>query len=211
MAKRRGRPLLIVLVLLVALSMACCCGCAGFWHFLPDIFVAAFTEEGPLKAPVVDPDPEVGDRLERAFAAGGPVQVTGEEIVQLVEPWNEEELYAFWVDVRPDDTVDFALSVHFPEIDRFLNVQVQSGFEMERGWFTDFTVEEMKLGTWDLGQYVRGQQLAENANQSMANQRSQDPDVARALDQIDHLWLEDGALWVELAPDGWDELRRMRQ
>ena len=150
-----------------------------------------------------------GNRIE--IQSGGPVRITGEEIVQLVEPWEEEDLYAFWVDVRPDDTVDFALSAHFPEIDRFLNLTAQAGFEMEHGWFTDFTVEELKLGDWDLGQYTRGQQLAENANQSMANQRSQDPDVARALDQIDHLWIEDGAIWVELAPDGWEELMRARQ
>ncbi len=209
--KKRGRWLLITLVLMVLLSMACCCGCAGFWHFLPQMAIAAFTEEGPLKTPVVDPDPGVGERLERAFQAGGPVRITGEEMVQLVEPWEDEELYALWVDVRPDDTVDFALSVHFDDIDRYLNLQMKGGFELEHGWFTDFTMEELQLGPWDIGQYTKGQQLADQANQSMANQRAQDPQVARSLDQIERVWIEDGAIWIELADGGWEELGRMRR
>jgi hypothetical protein len=208
--KKNRRWLLIMLVVAVLGSMACCCGCAGFWHFLPDMLVAAFTEEGPLKAPVVDPDPDVGPRLERAFADGEQVSVTGDELVQLVEPWEEEELYAFWVGVHPDDTVELALSVHIPDIDRFLNVQVRAGLAIEHGWFSHFVIDEMVVSGWDAGQYMRGEQLAEQANRSMADQRAQKPEVAMAMDQIEALWIADGAIHIQLEPGGYELIKGMR-
>ncbi len=209
--KKNFRWVLVLLVLAMLGSLACCCGCAGLWHFLPDMLIAAFTEEGPLKAPVVDPDPTVGPRLERTLAAGEPVAITGEDFVQLVEPWEDEELYAFWVDVRPDDNVELALSVYIADIDRFLNIQAVGAMEIEHGWFTSFTCEEAELSGWELGQYVRGEQLAEHANRSAADQRSQDPQVAEMLDQIEHLWIADGAVHLQLAPGGWETWKRSRQ
>jgi hypothetical protein len=208
--KKNRRWLLLILALMVLTSMACCCGCAGFWHFLPDMLVAAFTEEGPLKAPVVDPDPDVAVRLERAFSAGGEVVVTGEELVQLVAPWEEEELYAFWVQVHEDDTVELALSVHLADIDRFLNVQGRGGVEIAHGWFAHFTMDQLVVAGWDVGQYTRGQQLAEQANRSMADQRAQEPGLAEAMDQIERLWLEDGALHIQLEPGGYEVWKGMR-
>ncbi len=202
--KKRLLWLWILLVLALMGSLAMCCGCGGLVYFLPDMLVQAFTESGPLKAPVTDPDPTVGPRLERAFEQGGTVRVTGEELVQLVEPWEEDEIYAFWIDVREDDNIDFALSVYFPELDRYLNLQTTGAFEIEHGWFTDFTCDTIELSGWDWSEYLWGQQLAEHANRSMADQRSQNPDVAPFMDQIDHLWIEDGAINIELAPGGWD-------
>ena len=206
--KKGGRWLLILLVLVVLGSLACCCGCAGLWHFMPHMLVQTFTEDGPLKAPVVDPDPAVAPRLERAFEAGGPVAITGQEMVQLVEPWDDDEISTFWVDVDDEDRMEFALSVWFEEIDRFLNVQTTGTLEIEHGWFTDLTIDELEVSGWDLGQYVLGQQLAEHANRSAADQRAQDPHIADAMDQIDHLWIDDGALWIELAPGGWEAWER---
>jgi len=201
--KKNLRWVWILLVLALLSSLACCCGCAGLWHFLPDMLIAAFTEDSALKAPVVDPDPGAGPRLEGAFEAGGSVAITGEELVQLVEPWDDEEIYAFWVDVREDDNIEFVLSVYFDEVDRFVNLQTTFAIEMEHGWFTHLTVDELEISGWDVGQYVRGQELAEHANRSAADQRSQDPEVGRALDQIEHLWIADGAIRVELAEGGW--------
>ena len=212
MAQKKNRRWLLILLVLFALgSLACCCGCAGLWHFLPDMLIAAFTEDGPLQAPVVDPDTSVGPRLERSLEQGGVVAITGEQFVQLVEPWENEEIYAFWIDVRPDDNVDFALSVSFPEIDRYLNIKATGAMEIEHGWFTDFTIGEAELSGWDLGQYVQGQQLAEHANRSAADQRAQDPQVGLAMDQIEHLWIADGAVQLELAPGGWEVWKAMER
>jgi hypothetical protein len=202
--KKRKPWLLIVLVLMLLSSLACCCGCAGLWHFLPDILVQAFTEEGPLKAPVVDPDPDAAVRLERALEAGGTVRVTGEEIVQLVEPWEEEELYAFWLHVDEQDQLEFVLSAHIAELDRYVNVQARGACEIEHGWFTGFTMDQLVVSGWDIGGYMAGEQLAQHANRSMADQRAQDPNVGLAMDQIERLWLEDGAIAIELAPGGWE-------
>jgi hypothetical protein len=209
--KKRGCLLPLLLAVLVLGSLASCCGCAGLLHFLPDILARAFTEDSVLKAPVLDPDATVAPRIERALEAGGAVRVTGEDLVQLVEPWEEEELYAFWVEVNEDDEVELTLSVWFSEIDRYLNLQATWGMEIEHGWFTDFTVSELEISGWELGQYMRGQQLAEHANRSMADQRSQDPDVALVMDQIEHLWIQDGAIHLELAPGGWEAWQRASQ
>jgi hypothetical protein len=208
--KRKGsRILLIILALCVLGALASCCGCAGLWHFLPDMAIAAFTEDGPLKAPVVDPDPSVAPRLERALEAGGPVRLTGDDLVQLVEPWNEEDLFAFWVGVHGDDSVELDLSVWIEDIDRYLNLQVRGSCEIEHGWFTDFSVDQLEVSGWSFGQYMAGQQLAEHGNRSLADQRAQDPAVGLAMDQIEHLWVEDGAIHLELVPGGWDVWKAM--
>ncbi len=209
--KKNRRWMLIILVLLLLGSLASCCGCAGLWHFLPGMLARAFTQATPVTAPTVDPDPSVGPRLERALETGGAVAVSGQDLVQLVKPWEEEEIHTFWVDVGPDDRLAFTLSVYFDEIDRYFNIQAQGGMEIEHGWFTDFTVDELEISGWDLGQYVTGQQLAEHANRSAADQRAQDPDVALAMDQIEHLWLQDGALQIELAAGGWEAWQGMRR
>jgi len=206
--KKNFRWMLLLLVLALLGSLACCCGCAGLWHFLPDMLIAAFTEDSALKVPVVDPDPGVAPRLERDLDAGGEVSISGAEIVQLVEPWNDDELDAFWVDVRDDD-LDLVLSVYFDDIDRFLNLHATFALEIEHGWFTDFTVDDLEISSWDLGQYFSGEQLAEHANRSAADQRAQDPQVGLALDQIEHLWLEDGVIKVQLAPGGWQAWKGM--
>lgn len=209
--KKRGCLLPLLLALFVLGGLASCCGCAGLWLFLPDMLVRAFTEEGALKAPVVNPDASVAPRIERALELGGRLSVTGEDLVQLVEPWEEDELYAFWVEVNPDDSVALDLSAYIEDVDRFINLEATWSMEVEHGWFTDFTVDECEISGWDLGQYIRGQQLAEHANRSMADQRSQDPDVGRFMDQIEHLWIADGAIHLELVEDGWEVWQRMNE
>jgi hypothetical protein len=202
--KKRGCLLPLILAIFVLGGLASCCGCAGLWYALPGMLAHAFTEEGALKAPVVDPDSSVAPRIERALETTGTLRVNGVELVQVVEPWEEEELYAFWVEVHPDDSVELALSVYIEDLDRFINLQTRGSCEIEHGWFTDFTVDEVEVSGWDLGQYMRGQQLAEHANRSVADQRSQDPQVGQFMDQIDHLWIADGTINLELVPGGWE-------
>lgn len=210
MPKRRRWPLIVLVVFLLGF-LACCCGCAGIWHFLPEIMVAAFTEGQPLTAPTVPPDPTIADRVQARFEAGGPVTITAEELVQLVDPSSEEQIDAFWIEIHPDDSAEIILSVGIDDQDKWFNLHSIFSFEMEHGWFTHFTVDDLVAGGWDLGQYMAHQELAQQANQSMANQRAQDPQVAATLDEVEHLWFEDGAMHVTLAEGGWERVRALKQ
>ncbi|MFH1469939.1 MAG: hypothetical protein ABIO70_36480 [Pseudomonadota bacterium] len=210
MPKRRRWPL-ILLVLVLLGGLATCCGCAGLWHFFPDILIAAFTENQPLTAPTVASDPLVEDRLEQRFAAGGPVVISAEELMQLVDPQGEEQIDAFWLEIHPDDSVEVTLSVRLDDEDLWFNVHGVGSFELEHGWFTHMAIDDLVAGGWDLGQYMTRQELAQQANQSLANQRAQDPDMAAALDEVEHLWVEGGVLYVELAEGGYERFKALRR
>jgi len=208
--KRRRWPLILLALVLIG-GLATCCGCGALWHFLPHIFIAAFTEEQPLTAPSTPSNPFIGDALEARFAAGGPVAITAEELVQLVDPGGDEHIDAFWVEIRPDDTVEVTLSVRLDEDDRWFNLHGSGSFEMDHGWFTHMGIDNLVAAGWDLGQYTAHQELAQQANQSLANQRSQDPNMAAAIDEIERLWVADGALHIQLAEGGYERFKALRK
>lgn len=66
------------------------------------------------------------------------------------------------------------LSVNMAE-GQWLNVHGAAAFTMEHGWFTDLRIDEARLSDWDLGPALVGQQLAQNANQSLARNAPRTP------------------------------------
>ncbi len=207
---KAGRWLLVSAVIMLLLCLGCCCGCAGFWHLLPDMLVAAFTEELPLEAPTVTPEPRAGERLERRFLLDEPVRISGQELVQLADPQGDDELHSFWVEFGPDGRAELVLSVWAEEFDGYFNLRTVGELELEHGWFTHMSFDELVVSGWDLGQYMAGEELAQHANRSLADQRAQNPEMSMVMDEIERIYVDGDALVVELAPGGYQRLRALR-
>lgn len=205
----RGRFLLIVLVVLLVLSAACCCGGFFFLRSLPSILLDLVTEDQPLSLAEVPRKPNMDKKLGERFEAGGPVHITGEELVQLVDPQKSDVVDAFMVEIEGDKaTVDMSLHVEGEGLtEGYVNIHATGAATIEHGWFTHLVFDDLKVASYDLGQYIAGQDLSTNANQSLANSRADNPEAAVVLDEIEHLEFADGELVVELQEGGWERIQ----
>ena len=204
-----GRTLVIVAVVAVLVAtLSCCCGCGGFAWWGPSWLVSFMFADQPLVVPEVAPDPAVASRLERAFEAGGEVRITGDELVQLVDPASSSELEAFHVDVSDSQALlDVSIRV---ERGGYLNFHVLGEAVMENGYFTTLTLDELRVGTLDLTKYVAVQDLAPQANQNLAQKRAEDPDLDAALATVQSLRLEGDQVVVVLTEGGYEQLKALR-
>lgn len=208
-----GKWLLFAALALLLGTSAFCCGGVLMLDRLPGFLFGLVTEEQPLAVAEVPPDDGAEQRLVERFEAGGPVEITGAELVQLVDSAHDPSLVAFWVGIE-DGTATIDASFRPPDDtlpEGYVNLHAVGTMKVEQGWFTHVGVDELTLSTWDLGQYVRGQELAPNANQSLANERAKDPNVALAFDQIERLETEGDHIVIELTPDGWQNIRSARK
>lgn len=189
-----------------ALSAVACCGCGGLGVvFAPNLLVAAFAwfllEDAPLGPPPVPLDAATreqviakacGDlwagtptKIDPALLTGALAYGAGPEIAHLsITPVGDG--WSMAVSIRPEGDT------------RYINLSGTGTFVMEHGWFTDARLDAVRLAGFDLGVYVQGQQIAENMNQSLANQRAKSPEIAPVLESFDRISTPGGQL--ELVP-----------
>ena len=216
MPEKKSNKLTVILGclgLLVLLSLLACCG-GGAALFLvgPGLLVGLVVDDEPLPVKVVKWDEGrvemLEDRLATQMLTDRTIELTGDELTQLVISEDTGQMVAFRIDIDAQGRGDLDMSIQLdPTTPQYLNIHTVGDFTIEDGWFTDFTVDEIDIGKFDLGQYVAGQQLKDNVNQSLSQQRVQDPEVGEAFDMIELLTIENGQFVLTLTEEGVQQLQ----
>ena len=216
MAKKKGRTLTIVVGCLALLALltcfACCGGIAAVVLVGPGILVGLVVSDEPLPVQTVEWDEarveQLEQRLAEQLATDRTLRLTGEEMTQLVISGDEDELVAFRIEVDAQDRAVLDLSLQLdPAQPQYVNFHAVGDFTIEDGWFTQCQFEELDVGKFDVGKYVAGQELEDDVNQSLAQQRASDPQVAEMFDMVEYLGIDDGALVLTLTEEGVQKLQ----
>ncbi len=205
------------LVVLLVSVLVCCGGGIAALALGPDALVKlainVFVDDAPLPAPTARWDEAeveaLADRLTVGLDEERTITLTDEEFSQLVLGGvDDPQLTVFHVTVDENEKVSADISYQLdPAQQQWVNMHMVGTMEMEDGWFTEFTVDEWTIGSFDLGQYMAGQDLTADANQNLAQQKAQDPDVQQATDMVEYLGIEDGKIKLTLTEEGIEELR----
>lgn len=217
MATKKGKALTVVLgclVLLILLCVVVCCG-GGALLFIagPGMLAGLVVSDEPLDVQTVKWDEErvdqLAERVNRDATDDRTIELSGGELTQFVLSEAEEELVAFRIDIDDQDRASFDVSLQ-PDMSQpqYINLHAVAGFAIEDGWFTHFQVDELQVGKFDVGKYVAGQELKDNVNQSLAQQRVQDPDVGKTFDMLEYLGIEDGQFVLTLSEEGLQQLQQ---
>lgn len=205
--KSTGGRLLVGCAVFGLASAVLCCGCGGVLSLLlPSMARSWLLEDHPLPGPTTEPDPAASAATAlkacTAIAAGQEVQLTPDEVARWVVGDGSAELTVLRIGATgPQASLDLSVATDDnPTL--WFNLQMVGSLELDHGWFTSLRTDSIVISGHDLSAYVAGQELAVQANQSLANQRAGNPDVGPALDSVEHVAIADGAFVVKLAPDG---------
>lgn len=216
MAARNGgaaRWILIALACLLLTAMLCCGGGGVLLYLSPSLLLSWFLQDEPLSAPTVPASPEIAQELAQRLQGEDTARITGAELTQLATAGADEELAVFWVDFE-GERFEVLLSAEIREEGgpaEYVNIQAEGELVVERGWFNHLALDRFDLGPLELGPYLVGQELTDDANRSLADQRAQRPQVGEMLDQIERMEVRDSALELTLAPGGFETWARLRQ
>ncbi len=196
----------------IALGLLSCCGGGVLLLVSPQLLVGLVLEKEPLPVEVWQWSESDVDALEQRLAAemadDRRIELTGEELTQIVLSGDDDALQAFRIDVDEQDRAVVDVSIRTQDPDpRYVNLHLVGDMTLEQGWLTLLVVDELEIGKFDLGQYIAGQDITDDANQSLAQQRVQDPEIGEALDMIELLTIEDGHFVLALTEDGVEQLR----
>ena len=184
-------------VFLAGSCVLCCGGGVLSTFFAPDILLWMATTDHPIDVPATPFDEarqgETRARLYTELDQTGTTTITAEDMnVLLADPGDTRAHVGM---VGDELTFDLTTPVE-PGGDQHVNVHVRTAFVMEGGWFTHLTVSEATLSDWDLGKYTAGQELAMNANQSLAQQRAKDPEMDELFAATERMAVADGKLLI---------------
>lgn len=199
-------------VLLLLGSFALMCGgsivlAVVLFLFGPSMLWSWFSEDQPLAVAPVDRSPEavaaIDQRVSDALASPERrVVLTGPELTAWLMPTVEAELPVFRLDVDAKDRAVLDLSFQpDPAVQEYVNVHMVGAFELDGGWATSATIDELVVGPMDLGPYLAGQDLTGDVNQNLAKQRAQEPEFDAALKQVDRLSIEGGTFVLVVTAD----------
>jgi len=217
MAEKKGKALTIVLgclVLLILLCVVVCCG-GGALLFVagPGMLAGLVVSDEPLDVQTIKWDEArvevLAERVAQDAADDRSIELTAEELTQFVLSEADEAIVAFRIDIDDSDRAVFDLSIQ-PDLSQpqYINLHAVSGFTIEDAWFTHFQVDELAVGRFDVGKYVAGQELKDNVNQSLAQQRVQDPDIGKTFDMIEYLGIEEDRFVLTLSEEALHALQQ---
>jgi hypothetical protein len=87
-------------------------------------------------------------------------------------------VFQILVDAQDRAVCDLSLQPN-PNVAEYVNVHAVGRFQIEHGWFTAMSLDEIRVAGFDLAPYVVGQDLTMNANQSLAQQRAENDDLSK--------------------------------
>ena len=187
-------------------ALLCCCGGGALITFAPNMMLSYFLEDQPLPGATTAAMPLVAasakERACTALAAGEQITLSPDDVSVMALGGGSPDVAVLRIGAEGDRaTMDFSLA-NAEEPPRYFNLHTRGAFKIEKGWFTDLKLDEFILSGHDWSAFVAGQQMATNANQSLANERAQNPDLGAVLDSTEYVAVEGGAFAVRLQPDG---------
>ena len=205
---RFTRIVLWLLVVAVLLMSCCCCGSGIALMFSPQLAISQIVDDHPLPGGVPGnaASPETRAALREDLRTDGKIAWSPEELLAAMPPpGSTVETLTMAIDGQDRLALDLSLRLD-PQTDQYVNVHYLGGFRMEHGWFTHLDCDELLVGGWELGGYLTGQELAQHANRSLADQRVQHPETGAALDGVELATIEGGKVVLELTPTVVEQL-----
>lgn len=214
MAEGRSRTtgcLFTAIAVCLAAIVVCCGGLCLGAAWAPDLLLGLVADDRPAQ---VAPAPMSSDsaavllgRLADDLEDDDRAALSIAEVNALIAANRPEGLAHGQVVAEPDGTLAVDVSLEAAP-GQFVNVHAAGDFTMEQGWFTDLSFDALSVGPYDLGPYIAGQDMAPNANESLAQQRAQEPDVERLMRGVVELDYRDGTFVIELTDDAQQALRK---
>lgn len=201
-AKKKFGCVTWVILFVIAGLIATCSGLLLITMAGPGWVLGRFLDDEPLKVdpPVVAEGSasEIRARIAED-ARDGSFTITPGEINALL-PRDDDNVAVMQVASDGAETGELTVSVRMEDFEgQYLNLHVVGGFDMVNGFFQTLTIDDLVVGGWHLGTYVANGELAEQANQNLAQQRVQDPEMAQTLSDIRRATIVDGALYMEVS------------
>lgn len=201
MAESGGRSTLLGCVALAGLGATLCCGGGVLTvGYAPEIAMALATSDHPLDVPVTPADPARQEALELSVAQAldrtGTVRITPEELNVLLADERPGQVHF----TAQGDTIGVLASVPVEE-GAWLNVDASGRFELEHGYARSMSFERLVLSDWDVGPFLRGEDVSQHFNQRVVELRAGDPILAQYLDATDRVTVEGGALVITVNPE----------
>lgn len=184
-------------------AVLCCITFFVMVVFMPAKLLGMFVSNEPLD--IVQPAPwseeEVNSLMERvgvSMQAGESVSLTGEEITQLMGS-KDPNMEVFSINATEDDMAVVDLSYKM-EGGKYMNVHVVGDIEISDGSFSKFLVEELTVGSFDIGQLLKGKDMAADINTDMQS----DPSTENPIKDIEYFGIVDGVFQIKLSPGYFD-------
>lgn len=192
------------LFLVISLCCICCITTAASVYAPAAVANALFSEESASvevekwKAEDVRSlEQNIKDELE----SEGETSISGDELTQLFIKGSENDDVKFQTTINSDDKAQLDLS--FKSGEKFLNVSSVVDFEVRDGKFSTLTIDELKVGKFDLGRFLKGQDLAANINENLSTNENEE--LSKFLSYFEELYIEDGKFVLILSPEGQKE------
>ena len=205
-----GKYLVIGCVVSIVGLFACCIATFCLLSLAPTYFMQMFVSDAPLDIEVSEKwsESEISTlkvRLESELASGEPVTVTAEEVTQLViEEENEVELFKIAIN-QSNQTVVYMSFEAEEGTGQYINIFAVADIEIEDGEFRDILVEELTIGDFDMGVFLKGQDLSYDVNADIQRNAIQNGQE-NPIEFIKYFAVEDGEFKIEVDPDFFEEL-----
>ncbi len=188
------------------LALACgCCGTAGLFVAGPELILWAMFDDHAIPGRnMANPPMTAAER--QAFAddaADGTVEMSPEQLLRMSTDGVGPEVEVLELAVDAEDQLRLDVSIH-SSADRWLNIHSVADVEIDGGRVTRLVIDELEIGRYDLGQYMRGQNVAAQTQQELDERAAVDPELAARLAALQKVRIEGGKIVVELTPGGLD-------
>lgn len=134
-------------------------------------------------------------KVSASVANGEPITLTAEELTQYFKSEGDDTT-KIRLDITSDDKVEGTIVSQLEE-GKYLNIHFIGNLEIQNGMFTTMLVDELKIGSFDLGSFLKGQDLSTNVNQNI----QQDPDASKTFENVESLKIQDGKVIIQLKGD----------
>lgn len=203
---RKRSRILPALLATGGLTLACgCCGGIGLMLALPDLLVRMVLEGQPLEgrnmaSPPMSPEER---QAVAADAADGTVELTPEQLLRMSadDPGADVDVLELAIDA--EDRVRLDLSVRTAP-SRWLNVHSLVDVEIDQGRLTRLVFDELDVGPWSVGQYIRGRDLSAQVQQDLDQRAAETPELTERMRALEKVRAEEGRFVVTLTPGGLD-------
>jgi hypothetical protein len=203
--QKKSKTGLWIVGCLVAIILVICCACAsviGLGIFAPTALLMQFVSNEPITTNLDKWNESQILALQEKVGVGlmsdSSLTLSPEEVTQLFMMGSADEgIVGFEFDVTSDDKAQLLLSLEIPSEEsggktQYLNIDLEGDVEINNGKFTKLVIDKLKLGKFNVGTFLKGQDLATNAQSSMEEEGT------NPIEGIDYLAIKNGMVEIKV-------------